>query len=53
MKGIWRWLTKPSATTSVLTLLVVGIVVGALVLAALEGAGWLWRQVGKKGEASR
>lgn len=33
MKGIWRWLTKPSATTSVLTLLVVGIVIGV--------AGWI------------
>jgi cytochrome c-type protein NapC len=33
MKGIWRWLTRPSATTSVLTLLVVGVAVGV--------AGWI------------
>jgi nitrate/TMAO reductase-like tetraheme cytochrome c subunit/cytochrome c551/c552 len=33
MKGIWRWLTRPSATLSVLALLVVGIVIGV--------GGWL------------
>ncbi len=33
MKGIWRWLTRPSATLSVLALLVIGIAVGV--------AGWI------------